>query len=181
MGPMEEISKRIEQAGLWEKKIELNRGDFLKHAGDFDSTIYLVEKGAIRIFMTDESEDELTIRFGYKGNIFTDLECFITEKPSDLSIQAIRSTSLKCLSRKTYLGFIHSDTENERLWNEMLTLLVHMQMEREKDILTSSPKARYTRVLKRSPQLFQEIPLKYIASYLRMSPETLSRLRADEQ
>ena len=50
-------------------------------------------------------------------------------------------------------------------------------MERERDILTSSPLERYNRVLKRSPLLFQEIPNKYIADYLRMTPETLSRIK----
>ena len=55
--------------------------------------------------------------------------------------------------------------------------LILQQLEREKDILTSSPIERYKRVLKRSPQLFQEIPNKYIADYLRMTPETLSRIK----
>ncbi len=55
--------------------------------------------------------------------------------------------------------------------------LIYEQLEREKDILIHSPRKRYERVLKRSPQLFQEIPHKYIASYLRMSPETLSRIK----
>ena len=59
----------------------------------------------------------------------------------------------------------------------MLGELIYQQMERERDILTSSPLERYKRVLSRSPQLFQEIPNKHIASYLRMTPETLSRLK----
>ena len=63
------------------------------------------------------------------------------------------------------------------MWTSMLEELVLQQIEREKDILTNSPKERYNRVLKRSPQLFQEIPNKYIANYLRMTPETLSRLK----
>lgn len=55
--------------------------------------------------------------------------------------------------------------------------LLNSMLEREIDLLTSSPFERYNRILERSPQVFQEIPLKYIASYLRMTPETLSRLR----
>ena len=55
--------------------------------------------------------------------------------------------------------------------------LIVQQLEREIDILTTSPEERYNRVLKRSPKLFQQIPAKYIASYLRMTPETLSRIR----
>lgn len=63
------------------------------------------------------------------------------------------------------------------MWVKILENLVIQQMEREIDILTSSPKERYERVLKRSPQLFQHIPNRHIANYLRMTPETLSRLK----
>ncbi|WP_317127531.1 MULTISPECIES: hypothetical protein [Chryseobacterium] len=63
------------------------------------------------------------------------------------------------------------------MWTIILEDLVLQQVEREKDLLISAPKERYERVLKRSPQLFQQIPDKYIANYLRMSPETLSRLK----
>ena len=59
----------------------------------------------------------------------------------------------------------------------LLEELFAQQIEREIDILTHSPVERYKRVLERSPQLFQEIPAKYIASYLRMTPETLSRIQ----
>jgi hypothetical protein len=55
--------------------------------------------------------------------------------------------------------------------------LVVQQLEREKDLLINAPGERFERVLTRSPKLFQEIPNKYIANYLRMSPETLSRLK----
>jgi CRP/FNR family transcriptional regulator, anaerobic regulatory protein len=59
----------------------------------------------------------------------------------------------------------------------MLETLLTQQIEREVDLLTASPTERLSRVLKRSPNLFQEVPLKYIANYLRMTPETLSRIR----
>ncbi|MCY1222048.1 hypothetical protein D9M69_651860 [compost metagenome] len=75
------------------------------------------------------------------------------------------------------MDFISKEPENLTLWAEILEDLVLQQIEREKDLLTHSPKERYERVLKRSPQLFQEIPNKHIANYLRMTPETLSRLK----
>jgi len=62
-------------------------------------------------------------------------------------------------------------------WQRILEQLIYQQFEREIDLLTASPVERYKRVLARSPQLFQEIPGKYIASYLRMTPETLSRIK----
>ncbi|WP_369806592.1 hypothetical protein [Tenacibaculum finnmarkense] len=53
---------------------------------------------------------------------------------------------------------------------------MYQQIEREIDLITYSPQKRFNRIFKRSPKLFQEIPQKYIASYLRMAPETLSRI-----
>lgn len=73
--------------------------------------------------------------------------------------------------------WIRSNSNHQRLWDSLLQNLILQQLEREKDLLIKSPKERYVRVLQRSPRLFQEIPNKYIATYLGMSPETLSRLK----
>ncbi|MBN9337378.1 MAG: Crp/Fnr family transcriptional regulator, partial [Chryseobacterium sp.] len=90
---------------------------------------------------------------------------------------AIKASTVKIASKKDFYELINSSNENLKLWSSILEDLVLQQIEREKDLLYSSPKIRYERVLKRSPKLFQEIPNKYIANYLRMSPETLSRLK----
>jgi len=66
---------------------------------------------------------------------------------------------------------------NRELWIKILQDLVVQQMQREIDILTNSPRERYERVFRRSPQLFKEVPNRHIANYLRMSPETFSRLK----
>ena len=72
---------------------------------------------------------------------------------------------------------LDNNKELKASWIQILGVLLLDSMEREIDILTKSPQARYQRVLNRSPRLFQEIPNKYIASYLNMTPETLSRLK----
>jgi CRP-like cAMP-binding protein len=138
--------------------------------------LYFIVSGSLRIFVTDEFEEH-TIRFGYQNNFIAALDSFITEKPSDLYIQALKKTELKVITKEKFMHFIESSRENLQLWHHILGWLIYQQMERERDILISSPFERYQRVLKRSPQLFQEIPHKYIASYLRMTPETLSRMK----
>ena len=72
---------------------------------------------------------------------------------------------------------INTSQASMQQYIELLEAMVLQQMDREIDLLTVSPVERLNRVLLRSPHLFQEIPLKYIASYLRMTPETLSRIR----
>lgn len=160
---------------LSEKTIVINRNEFLKVKDSIDTNIYFIESGSLRVFVLDEYEEQI-IRFGYKENLIVSLDCFLTGKPSNLSIQAIKKSVVKVITKQQFEHFLKTET-NRDLWIKILEDLVIQQMEREVDILTNSPKERYERVLKRSPQLFQEIPNKYIASYLRMSAETLSRLK----
>jgi CRP-like cAMP-binding protein len=166
----------IEANSLWGSTITLNRNQLLKSEGRIDTNIYYVEKGSIRLIVHDACEEH-TLRLGYKGSIVTALDSFMTGQPSDIIIQALKKSTFKVLSKNVILDLINSSEEHLRLWNDILNILILQQMEREMDILTSSPFERYQRVLKRSPKLFQEIPNKYIASYLRMTPETLSRIK----
>ncbi len=160
---------------LSQKTQTLERNEFLKVKGSVDTNIYYVESGSLSVFILDESEEQV-IRFGYQGNIIVALDSYLTSKPSDFYIQAIKKSTVKVITKLQMDNFLNKE-ENHLLWTKILEDLVLQQMEREIDILTSSPKERYLRVLKRSPKLFQEIPNRYIANYLRMSPETLSRLK----
>ncbi len=160
---------------LSKKEIIVARNEFLSVKGSIDTNVYYIESGSLRIFVLDDYEEQ-TIRFGYKGSLIVSLDSFLTNKPSNFFIQAIKKTVIKVITKQQMDTFLKTDT-NSVLWATILENLVLQQLEREVDILTSSPKERYHRVLKRSPQLFQEIPNKYIANYLRMSAETLSRLK----
>lgn len=176
MNPITTLTDSITELDLWSKTLELQRNDFLKVKGSIDTNLYLVTSGSLRIFIVDEHEEH-TIRFGYINNLIAALDSFLSGKPSDLYIQALKKTTLKAISKKEYNKFITSSAENNALWLQILESFALQQMERERDILTTSPLERYKRVLERSPKLFQEIPNKYIASYLRMTPETLSRIK----
>lgn len=161
---------------LWHKDVSLKRNEFLNVKGTVDLYLYYVDSGALRVFIEDKSEEH-TIRFGYRNSFIASLDSFINEEPSRFYIQAIKKSRVKVMHKHTFMDFISNNPTNLLLWKKVTEQLIYQQIEREIDLLTSSPAERYERVLKRSPQLFQEIPHKYIASYLRMSPETLSRLQ----
>jgi CRP-like cAMP-binding protein len=139
-------------------------------------------KGISKIFskgeyLIKEGQVEQSIRFGYEGSIITSLSSFITGKASEFYIEALRKSTVKIIQKQLLFEIVNESTETLRQYNKLLEGLIIQQMEREIDLLTESPAKRLQRVLARSPNLFQEIPLKYIASYLRMTPETLSRIR----
>jgi CRP-like cAMP-binding protein len=176
MDLLSQLKELLKEAEVPNTTVELKRNEFLKVKGSVDTHIYHINEGTLRVFIEDEFEEH-TIRLGYAGNFIAALDSFISDQPSELYIQALKKCSVSAYKKSDYKAFLNSSAEATALWQSMNEWLIYQQLEREKDILTQSPKTRYERVLQRSPRLFQEIPMKYIASYLRMSPETLSRLR----
>lgn len=160
---------------LSDTTITLERNEFLKVKGTIDTNVYYVESGSLRIFVLNNDEEQI-IRFGYQKNLVAALDSYLSGKPSDLYIQALKKTVVRVITKVQIEEFLKEES-HWLLWVKILEDFVLQQMEREIDILTASAKERYNRVLKRSPQLFQQIPDKHIANYLRMTPETLSRLK----
>lgn len=170
------LLNKIQSDDLWTDELELKRNELLVSAGKIDSNLYFIVNGSLRLYVAEEAEEH-TIRFGYKSNFITALDSFITDLPTNLNIAALKKTTVKVISKHAFFQLINSSEQLTKIWTSILQHLLLQQLEREQDILTTSPLTRYTRVLKRSPQLFQEIPNKYIADYLRMTPETLSRIK----
>jgi CRP-like cAMP-binding protein len=176
MNSIAALADKIEEQNLWHKELHLSRNEYLKMADTTDTNLYYIVSGSVHIFV--EQEERLhTIRLGYEGNFIGALDSFITEQASPFYIQTIKKTHFKVVSKAAFMELVQSSQELFALWYTILEQLVYQQIEREKDLFLDSPRARYERVWNRSPQLFQHIPHKYIASYLRMTPETLSRIK----
>ncbi len=173
---IQELRNIISEANLWSPDLSLKRNEYLVRAGEIERRLYFIEEGTLRVFSVNDGEEQV-IRFGYRGSIITALDSFLSGKPTIFNLQAIKKCRLKPIQVESFNKLIQSSSEHTSLYLVILKQFVLQQMEREDDLLTNSPEVRYHRVLKRSPRLFQEIPAKYIASYLRMTPETLSRLK----
>jgi CRP/FNR family transcriptional regulator, anaerobic regulatory protein len=173
---LDQLVEELDRNKAWEGAKIFNRNEFLVREGRTNTDLFYILSGSIRIFFTDGPEENI-IRFGYRGSMISALDSYIQENPTKLSLQAIRKTEVKHISKERFMEVLNSSPHYKEIWIKLLEILILQQMEREQDLLTSSPAERYKRVLSRSPQLFQEVPHKYIASYLRMTPETLSRMK----
>lgn len=160
----------------WSGKVVLKRHAFLAHAGSLDQRVFFIEKGSFRVIYDDASTTH-TIRLGYPGNWITLLDSFLQQQASVYAIQALKQSEVRFMEGVAFKAWIETDIHRRNWWSQLLEALVLQLMEREIDLLTRSPRERFQRILQRSPQLFQHIPHKYIADYLRMSAETLSRLQ----
>ena len=145
-------------------------------AGTQDSNLYRVELGVL-VSCREVSGTQQYMRFGYAGDYIMSIDSYLTGGPTAYTLLALRKTEVAVADPGRYAAWLKADAEHARAVEAARDWLLLGLLEREVDLLTTSPEERYQRVLARSPRLFQEVPAKYIANYLRMTPETLSRLK----
>ena len=174
--PFSELKQLIEEHHLSYKSISAERNELIKDAGSIDTNLYFVKSGSLRVYSINKDEEHC-LYFGVKNSLITAVDSFFSHQKSNYCIKAIKKSEIEVIKKTSFMAFINTEKAYLQLWQEVLVQIIQHHIERGQDLFTSSSVERYERLLKRAPELFQEIPHKYIASYLRMSPETLSRLK----
>jgi CRP-like cAMP-binding protein len=175
--PQEEVPMAVLDALLANWKIEKNlqRNDVLIQPGQTESTLYFVVNGTLRIYYPHEGE-EICVGFGYANTLICSYPSLLLNAPSEYCIQAIKAAQLIGIAKDDFYSLMETSAALEGSWRKMTEVALMGKIEREKEMLTFSPEERLRRLFERSPHVFQMIPKKYLASYLRMSPETMSRI-----
>ena len=153
------------------------KGQIILKEGDICRSIYYIDKGMIRQFY-HKNDRIVTEHLGEERTIFMSIESLSKEEPSRIQIEAIEPTLIYALPKV--------DLERVALHNVNIQLLYRKILE-ESLILSQihadlvrfeTAQTRYKRMCKLMPQVVLRAPLVYIASYLQMTPETLSRVRS---
>ncbi len=164
----------IEAKWSFEKHVAKN--DFLSKEGEIGQYLFYVIEGVMRIFYLHDGE-EICIGFSYNDTVICSYPSFISNQPSEYYIQALTDLKLLGINRDDFYAFLDSSRNMEKCWRMFTEEALLGKIKRETEMLTFTPEERYERLWKRSPHLFQLVPQKYIASYLGMKPETLSRVK----
>ena len=156
--------------------MKFQKGEFILKEGEVCTNIYWVVKGLIRQFYF-KNDKELTEHMGIENTICMSIESLFKEQPSHLQIQAIEPTILFALPKDRLEREAVRNTNIQMLYRKILEESLIMSQIKA-DMLRFEPAPeRDAKLVKRSPQLVLRAPLVYIASYLQMTPETLSRVR----
>jgi CRP-like cAMP-binding protein len=157
--------------------IELRKKEYFVRQGEICKYIGFITKGYTRLFYNLEHE-EVTKDFNVEGCFCGSYASFIAEAPSHFNVIAMEPLQLLIINRNQLLEL----TDRYMSWQKFLRIAmseVFIQKEnREAMFLTTTSQERYTNLVKHKPDWVNRIPLKYLASYLGMVPETISRIRA---
>ncbi len=160
---------------------KLSRQEFAPKAvllemGQTENYLSYIEKGIVRFYIPKEDND-LTFSFSFLNGFVSAYDSFLSRKSSDYRVETITNT---ILWRLTYqdLQTIYSETEaGNKIGRFASEDLFQKKAKRELSFLNESPEERYLKLFTEQPHLIQQIPLKYIASYIGITPQALSRIR----
>jgi CRP-like cAMP-binding protein len=162
-------------AGLF-KPLELKSGEYFLEEGQICRYVGFIEKGLVRYHMNDNGNQK-SLFFNKEGEFISNYQSFLPQVPSDTSIQAIEDTFLQIISFSDLQRLYSSVNEGEKLGRLAIENVFLSSMEQLKSFYKDSPTERYQQFLRSYPNLVQRIPQYYIASYVGIQPQSLSRIR----
>ncbi|MEL7123626.1 MAG: Crp/Fnr family transcriptional regulator, partial [Bacteroidota bacterium] len=173
------ISLTIKQWQLINELFEpsvVDADHLLLEEGKICRYLYFLESGVLRFFYT-ENGLEHTQYFTYPPYFFTAQDSFSSQLPAKQAIHVLKKAKLRRVSLKN-LQRLYAEVP---AWNGLMRKVILEVSLATQDLLaeanTQTAEWRYKGIIKEEPQLLQDVPLKYIASYLGISPESLSRIR----
>ena len=152
------------------------KGDTILREGDVCRHIYWIVKGLVRQFYY-KNKKEVTEYMATENTICMSIESLFREQPSRQIIQALEPTTLYALPMHELEATAMKSVNIQMLYRKILEESLIISQHRADMLRFESAQDRYRLLVKHSPQLVLRAPLVHIASYLQMTPETLSRVR----
>ncbi|MCU0319400.1 MAG: Crp/Fnr family transcriptional regulator [Flavobacteriales bacterium] len=160
----------------WHQR-QFKRGAFIAQVGQCERWFSIVESGVQRLFVEHDGS-EACLAFAYDGSWCGDLDSILRRAPGRFNVQALTHSVLWSIEASMLFQLYERLPVMQRFGRLILEELLVGRATREIEQLTLSAAERFDRLMQRSPHLLQLVPQKDIASYLGMTPETFSRLRA---
>lgn len=158
------------------KQTELKKGDFFLKTGNRCDKLSFIQSGLMRIYVNTDGT-EVTQWISTQGYFITDLSSLIFETPARWTIQALTDTKLYTIGREDYNNIGKQIPQWHQLEKLFIAKCFTILEDRIFSHLSMSAEERYLFFFEQNKELFNEVPLQYIASMLGMTPETFSRIR----
>jgi CRP-like cAMP-binding protein len=157
-------------------KREFSKKTVILKAGQTENYLSFMETGIVRYYIPKEGND-LTFSFAFEDTFISAYDSFLTRLPSTYQIQTLTATTLWSLTYQD-LQDIYRDTVIGQTIGRFASETIFLtKAKRELSLLNDTAEQRYLNLFTGQPHLIRQIPLKYIASYIGITPQGLSRIR----
>jgi CRP/FNR family transcriptional regulator, anaerobic regulatory protein len=156
---------------------ELKRKDHFLREGETCKQLGFITKGYVRLYFLKDG-DEVTKDFNFENSICGSYASFSLRQPSRFNIVAMEDVKILTLGREDLYRLFDKYASLQKLGRLSIEHLFIRKENREASFLLDTAEQRYEELLKQHPAITQRVPLKYLASYLGITAETLSRIRA---
>lgn len=150
---------------------------FLLQQGDICHEIAFIEKGALYSYSIDQKGNQHVMQFGFEGWWIADLQSFLTNTPSTLNIEVLEDSELLLIDQKNQQALLQQIPEYEKYTRLLFQNAYVALQQRVENALGLTAEEKYNRLIERNPDFINRVPQHLVASYLGISPETLSRVR----
>ena len=168
--------KILEIVGLGEIAI-LNEGDIFVKAGEKNRKVALVIEGMMRNYIVNDKGEEVTVVFATEMQAIGPYASVFLNRPASETSTAVEPTILFVFDYLKFKDKVNADPVFLRAYSEMIETVLIFAIERIEDFTKTKPEQRYQRLLDTHGFLIERAPLKYLASYLGITPVSLSRIR----
>ncbi len=148
----------------------------LLHEGEISNNIYLVKKGCLREWFNKDGKD-ITFQFFFDGQPVASIDSFMNQKPSLFTIESIEPASIVSLERKDFEKLLNTYPEFKNGFLEFMFQRFGNYSQLFLSRIKDTPQERYDELVKNHPEIIQRVPQHYIASFLGITPISLSRIR----
>ncbi len=150
----------------------------LLEAGDISKYMFIVVKGCLRIFIIRDDGREVTVQFFFEKQMVASMESAFTGKPGKLYLEAIEDSELIVISIRDFKGIFRMYDQLKDLMIDFLQRRLLYYSELFTSFILNTPEERYIRLMEENPGIIERIPHYYIATYLGITPVSLSRIRS---
>jgi CRP-like cAMP-binding protein len=139
--------------------------------------IALIVKGLIRVFLVKQNGDEVTTELNWEDQIVASQDTILFNKPSRFTYQAMEDTDLLEIDYDALQDLLENIPKLESTRKYFLMNMLAESMNRVESLILLSPEDRYRQLVEQKPNIINRVPNKYIATFLGITPVSLSRLR----
>ena len=153
-----------------------DKGAIIEKENTIVEKLYFIVEGYVRVFYQDNGDENTTQIIG-KNNLITLFESFISGRIADNNMMCVTECELLCITKPDY-EFISTAMPSWSLFCKTIyESVIEFNLQRTKDLITLNAEERYLQLMTQQPGIIQNVPIQYIASYIGIKPESLSRIR----